>query len=496
MKLSQLCQNLIDPSTSYDIDIKGLALDSRDIKPGYLFLACPGTHTTGHDFIDKAIEAGAVAVLCDASPHIFNDVMITLEDGRQIPVLAVPYLLTSVGQLASQFYGEPSTHFPVYGVTGTNGKTSITHYIAQCFNQINQPCAVLGTVGNGFLDKLEESSHTTADPISLQQLLARYQEQGAKAIAMEVSSHGLDQGRVNGVCFDSAIFTNLTHDHLDYHQTMENYAAAKRKLFCMPDLKRGIFNLDDAYGRALLNEFKDKIDCYGYSVDPQTGSEFPLIKALEVQYSTQGINAQIDTPWGSAELSLSLFGHFNLSNVLAVIALLGSKGISFQEILGLVSKIKPVTGRMEMLKKAGKITVVVDYSHTPDSLNKALIAIRAHTGAKIWCVFGCGGDRDKGKRPEMGKIAEQLADHVIVTNDNPRHESAEQIAQDILDGMSYPEKVTVLLDREQAIHYAISQAHEKDVILVAGKGHENYQQVGDEKRPFSDQAVVKQILGI
>lgn len=494
MKLNLLCQNLIELSGEYEIEILGLALDSRDVKPGYLFLACPGTHTTGHDFIDSAIEAGAVAVLCDASPHIFNDVVVTIQGHQQIPILGVPYLLNFVGKLASRFYGEPSMYLPVYGVTGTNGKTSITHYIAQCLNQLGEKCAVLGTVGNGFLEKLQTSSHTTPDPIALQHLFAIYREQGAKAIAMEVSSHGLDQGRVNGVFFDTAIFSNLTRDHLDYHETMENYAAAKRKLFCMPGLKRAIFNFDDEFGRVLLNEFKEKIVCYAYSVNNKADCEISLVQASNVQYTTHGISANIESPWGKGELNANLFGHFNLSNLLAVITLMASNGLSFEHVLRVVSSIKPVAGRMELLKKPGVPTVIVDYAHTPDALNKALTAIRSHNCAKIWCLFGCGGDRDKGKRPEMGKIAEQFADYVIITNDNPRHEEAEQIAMQILDGMCHPEKVHVLLDREKAIHYAISQANEKDVILVAGKGHENYQQVGDEKIPFSDQAVINKVF--
>jgi UDP-N-acetylmuramoyl-L-alanyl-D-glutamate--2,6-diaminopimelate ligase len=497
MKLSVLCQKIIEIPDKHNIDVTGLALDSRLVKPGYVFLACPGTVVDGHDFIDVAIQKGAIAVLCEASRHIFNEVYVTTEEGREVPIIAVPHLLQHIGELAARFYGEPSANLIIYGVTGTNGKTSVTHYLAACLNKLDMPCAVLGTVGNGFLNKLETSSHTTPNPIALQLMLAQYYKEGAQAVAMEVSSHGLEQGRVNGVHFNTAVFTNLTRDHLDYHNTMENYAAAKHKLFEMPDLQHAVINIDDPYGRSLLAEFSSELNCYGYTISDAVypDNDLPLIQASNVQYTANGINAMIYTPWGNGKINPPLYGQFNLSNLLAVIAILGIKGIPISDICRLASTVQGVKGRMELLQKAEKPSVIVDYAHTPDALEKALHAIREHTKGQIWCVFGCGGDRDKGKRPQMGKIAEQFANKVIITSDNPRHEKPQLIAEQIVAGFIKPADVKVILDRVEAIKYAISHADVKDVILVAGKGHEDYQQIGDEKHPFSDQAVILSVFG-
>lgn len=496
MKLSVLCQKIAEIPSNHDVEVTGLALDSRLVTSGFLFLACPGTVADGHDFIDIAIQKGAHAVLCEASRHIFEEVYITTDEGREVPIIAVPHLLQHIGELAARFYGDPSAKLAVYGVTGTNGKTSVTHYLAACLNQLNIPCAVLGTVGNGFLDDLETSSHTTPNPIALQLMLAEYYKKGALAIAMEVSSHGLEQGRVNGVHFNTAVFTNLTRDHLDYHGTMENYAAAKHKLFEMPGLQHAVINLDDSYGQQLISEFSGEMNCYGYTINDGNypNSDLPVIQATQVEYTTGGINATIHTPWGSGKIAAPLYGQFNLSNLLAVITLLGIKGIALDKICSLVSHLHGVKGRMELLQKPGKPRVIVDYAHTPDALEKALQAIRIHTPGTIWTVFGCGGDRDNGKRPQMGSIAEQNANKVIITNDNPRHEKPETIAEQIIAGLKEPTNAKIILDRTEAIQYAISHADEKDVILVAGKGHENYQQIGDEKHPFSDQAIVLTML--
>ncbi|MFN7098368.1 MAG: UDP-N-acetylmuramoyl-L-alanyl-D-glutamate--2,6-diaminopimelate ligase, partial [Gammaproteobacteria bacterium] len=482
MKLSVLCQKIAEIPENHDLDVTGLALDSRLVKTGYLFLACPGTHADGHDFIDIAIQKGAHAVLCEASRHIFEEVYITTKEGREVPIIAVPHLLQHIGELAAKFYGDPSAHLTVYGVTGTNGKTSVTHYLAACLEELNTSCAVLGTVGNGFLNKLETSSHTTPNPIALQLMLAQYYKSGAQAVAMEVSSHGLEQGRVNGVHFNTAVFTNLTRDHLDYHGTMEKYAAAKHKLFEMPGLQHAVINLDDAYGRELMREFSTELDCYGYTI---SDSEYPasdirLVQATNVKYTPEGIQALIYTPWGNGDVNLPLYGQFNLSNILAVITILGIQNIAIDKIFPLIAKVHGVKGRMELLRQIGKPTVIVDYAHTPDALEKALQAIRVHTTGNVWCVFGCGGERDSGKRPEMGSIAEQYANNIIVTNDNPRHENPISIAEQIVTGLKKSALAKVILDRKEAIHYAISHANEKDVILIAGKGHENYQQIGDE----------------
>ncbi len=498
MKLSTLCRDIVDIQPKYDMDITGLALDSREVKNGYLFLACPGAVVDGHEFIGVAIEKGANAVLCEASEHIFDEAHVTTEAGKIIPIISVPHLLQLAARLAATFYHDPSAHMQVIGVTGTNGKTSLTHYLADGWSRLDHPCAVIGTVGNGFLNHLQSSTHTTPNPIALQHMLATLKQEGAKSIAMEVSSHGLVQGRSNAIHFDTAIFTNLSRDHLDYHGTMENYAAAKRKLFQMEGLKQAVFNVDDAFGVSLLNEFVDQYPCYAYSInkDAPKIANVPFIHADHIECTSQGMTAHITTPWGEGELQLQLFGIFNLSNILAVITCLGIHGIPLTKILTTVSQLKGVKGRMELFHTAHSPKVLVDYSHTPDALEKALQAIKSHVTGKIWCVFGCGGDRDRGKRPQMGRIAEHYADHLIVTNDNPRHESPEAIAQQILAGTQHPERVQLMLDREAAIRYAVKHASEKDVILVAGKGHENYQQFGDEKLAFSDQEVVGSALNI
>lgn len=496
MKLRVLCHKLIDIPARYDVEINGLNVDSRLIQPGDLFLACPGIAADGHDFIHAAIEKGAVAVLCEASRHIFNEVVITTEDGRVIPVFAVPHLLQSIGALASYFYGEPSEHLTVYGVTGTNGKTSVTHYLAACLNALQQTCAVLGTVGNGFLNHLTSSNYTTADAIQLHKMLQDYRSQGAKAIAMEVSSHGLQQGRVNGVHFHTAVFTNLTRDHLDYHGTMENYAAAKRKLFEFPDLQYAVINLDDHYGQQLMQSLTASLLCYGYLISdaPYETNELALVQASQVQYDPQGFSAKVYTPWGQGKITCRLYGHFNLSNVLAVITVLGIQQVDFNRIIELVSNLRGVKGRMELIKTPDQPAVIIDYAHTPDALEKALQAIKLHAHSKIWCVFGCGGDRDPGKRPLMGNIAELYADYVIITTDNPRHEEPAIIAEQIVGGLKNKAHANIILDRTAAIDYAITQAHPNDIILIAGKGHEEYQQIGDTKHPYSDQQIVEKLI--
>lgn len=497
MRLSHLCQGVTEVPAAHDVEITGLTMDSRYVKPGNVFLACPGSIADGHEFIDVAIQKGASAVLCEASKHIFNEAFLITDDGREVPIIAVPHLLVHLGHLAAMFYQDPSAKLTVFGVTGTNGKTSVTQYLAACLTELGKKCAVVGTVGNGFLPQLLPSTHTTPNPLALQDLLTQFLQQGAQAIAMEVSSHGLDQSRVNGVHFDTAVFTNLSHDHLDYHHTMENYGNAKRKLFQMPNLKRAIFNFDDIFGRGLYAEFAGQYSCYAYSVnpDPVQIDNLPMISASNIILTDHGISADINSPWGQGKLQTPLFGLFNLSNILAVITCLGSQGFALPLILEVVAQVHGVKGRMQLVQKTGHPKVVIDYAHTPDALEKALKAIRSHISAKIWCVFGCGGDRDTSKRPEMGQIAEQYADHIIITNDNPRHEEPEAIAEQIMAGISAPDKVQMILDRAQAICYAIKHAAEKDVILIAGKGHEQYQQFGDEKIDFSDEKIVLDVFG-
>lgn len=388
----------------------------------------------------------------------------------------------------------------IIGVTGTNGKTSCCQFVAQLLDAAQIKCGIIGTTGSGFIGDLTPNLNTTPDPILLQEQLANLHAQGAKAIAIEVSSHALDQFRVAGVDFVAAIFTNLTRDHLDYHGTMESYADAKRKLFCWPNLQYAIINADDKFGCELLQEFPNNVKAYAYSVSaPEiTGNKkIKKIFADKITLDKHGINAHITTPWGEAELQSSLFGSFNLSNLLAALTCVCALKVDFTHASANISTLVEPTGRMQTFGGSANLPlVIVDFAHTPDGLSKALHAIREHfkDEGEIWCVFGCGGGRDHGKRPLMGEIAERESDHIIITNDNPRMEDATQIINDIVAGLLCPWAAEIEQDRATAIAYAINSAQSNDVVIIAGKGHENYQLVGDQKLIFSDIAEVQKNL--
>jgi len=376
------------------------------------------------------------------------------------------------------------------GVTGTNGKTSCTQFIARALKK----CAIIGTLGSGFPDHLIPGTLTTPGAIELQKTIADLTPH-ATHLAMEVSSHGLVQNRVAGIPFKIAVFTNLTRDHLDYHGDMAHYGQAKRLLFLTPGLQYAVINADDAFGRELLTEFNSTLKCYAYTVENNT--TYPnTVYADNLHFHSQGFSAHIYSPWGSGELHSKLFGRFNLSNLLAALTTLCLLDLPFEETLKELGKLPTVPGRMQRFGGGDKPTVIVDYSHTPDALEKALTAIREHTTGKLWCVFGCGGNRDTGKRPLMGNIAATHSDHVIITNDNPRLEDPHQIIEEILAGISKKNDVLVEQDRKLAISSAIKQARPGDIILVAGKGHETYQQIGETKVPFSDVDIVQELLNL
>ncbi len=468
--------------------VHGLSLDSRRVVPGDVFCACAGGCVHGRQFIDSAITAGALAILyeCAQSEHG------TLEwrsapGGHQVPVLGVAALSHQVGSIADRFYGHPSAHLFMVGVTGTNGKTSVSHFLAHALHAApaqTGTCGLIGTLGNGLVGQLAPATHTTPDVATLHGLLAHMREQGAQSVVMEVSSHGLDQGRIKGVAFNTAVLTNLTRDHLDYHGDMAAYAQAKQRLFAWPGLQHAVINIDDAFGRTVLADLPVGVAALGYGLHA-TRPGVDLQGRVRHQDS-HGLCLEVDGRWGQGEIKTRLLGRFNASNLLAVIGVLLVRGLSLEVALARLRDLPQVPGRMACFGGGHHPLVVVDYAHTPDALAQVLDALRAHATGRVWCVFGCGGERDTGKRAEMGAVAERLADFVILTDDNPRHEDAWTIIADIQAGLRKPDASYVERDRGGAIGRALSLATAGDVVLIAGKGHEDYQLVGDEHRPFSD----------
>jgi UDP-N-acetylmuramyl-tripeptide synthetase len=469
---------------SFNQAFTGITADSRHVKPGALFLAYPGTHSDGRNYIAQAIQAGASGV-------IWDDQDFEWQANWQVSNMPATHLKQQVGELAAEYYGHPSKKVSMIGVTGTNGKTSVSQWVAQCLTILGQKTAVLGTIGNGFVDMeaaaLAESANTTPDAILLQSMLADYVSQQAKAVVMEVSSHGLEQGRVNGVAFDVAILTNLSRDHLDYHHTMEAYAAAKQKLFDWDGLRLSILNADDAFGQSLMKKLQQDnkpLMTYGLQQADVLGADLRLHE--------QGLSMQVTAPQGQAALHAPVLGRFNAYNVLAVLTTLLALDISLEDAVAAIARIKPVTGRMQQFGGGALPLVVIDYAHTPDALEKVLTTLKEQNPAKLICVFGCGGDRDAGKRPLMGTIASKLADDVIVTSDNPRSEDPDMIIKQIVAGMQA--SYTIAPDREDAIKSAVESAHVGDIVLIAGKGHEDYQEIAGIRHPFNDALIAQAAL--
>jgi len=474
---------LID-SIPAETEISGLALDSRLVKPGDLFFAFQGSQVDGKLFIAEAMQKGASAVLVDA------DHLVAMQD---TPIFFVENLRKKIGDIAAKFYHYPSQKMQMIGVTGTNGKTSCTHFIACALKQLNKACGVVGTLGSGLYGQPFIDTLTTPDPVTLQKTLADFLQKKASHVAMEVSSHSLDQDRIVGIHFAVALFTNLTRDHLDYHGTMEAYGRAKQKLFENFLVDHAVVNYDDAFGRHLLDVVANK-SAFAYSLNPQK-IKTPLIYAKNITLDLHGIRATVVTPWGEGELHSQLVGQFNLSNLLGVLTTLCLLDIPLATVLQCLSHLRPVPGRMQTLGGGEHPVAVVDYSHTPDSLEKALSTLRENCQGKLYCVFGCGGDRDRGKRPVMAKIAESFADEVILTDDNPRFEDPAQIFQEVMAGFNDTTKVIAIHDRAKAITSTLAKAKKGDCVLIAGKGAEMYQIIKDEKRYFSDVKVVQDFFG-
>jgi UDP-N-acetylmuramoyl-L-alanyl-D-glutamate--2,6-diaminopimelate ligase len=474
-----------------DTPIKGLALDSRAIGPGYLFLACKGHDHHGLAHLADARARGAVALAYDlegASSYM------PLPAG--MPAVAVADLSAKASGIAARFYGDPTAHQRVMAVTGTNGKTSVSLITAQSLSEAGRPCGVLGTVGFGAYGKLETPTHTTPDPVTTQAWLARFRDQGLKHVSMEASSHALHQGRIDGVHFEVAVFTNLTRDHLDYHGDMVGYGAAKRRLFERPGLKHAVINLDDAFGRELAATLPASVTCTGYTLEGRVSPRGTTLKGTNLMLGSGGLSFDVASEAGSGHVDSRLLARFNAENLLAVQGVLLALGFGFEESLRALDRARTVPGRMECFGGGReKPLLVVDYAHSPDALEKSLIAARAHTRGKLWCVFGCGGERDRGKRPQMGAIAERLADRIVVTDDNPRGEDGDAIVAEILAGMQDHGRVTVQRERERAVERAVRGAQAGDVVLVAGKGHETEQVIGTQKLHYSDRETAARLTG-
>lgn len=464
--------------------VQQLQLDSRHVQPGDTFIAIQGHTIDGRKCIDKAIEQGANSVLAQASesfPHGH------LEFRGLVPVLFIHALPEVLSELAGRVYG--GHHNQVIAVTGTNGKTTISQLIAQWLEATGKQAAVMGTTGNGFLSSLQATHNTTGNAVEVQAMLRQLAEDGARYTAMEVSSHGLVQGRVKAVPFLAGIFSNLSRDHLDYHGTMAAYAEAKLSLFTEHRCQQAIINIDDPVGAKWGEMLPHAI---GVSLYTQPTTEKALW-ATSVHYAENGISIDFSGSWGEGHLKVPLIGEFNTGNVLLALATLLSLGIDKHTLLETATQLRPVIGRMELFHAPGKAQVVVDYAHTPDALEKALQALRVHCRGKLWAIFGCGGDRDKGKRPMMAAIAEQFADEVILTDDNPRSESPDDIIQDMLTGLTR-QQAYVEHDRFKALEYALQQAFDDDIILLAGKGHEEYQILAHQTVHYSDRESARILL--
>lgn len=469
------------------IKLQQITLDSRQVKQGDLFVALKGHQVDGRKFIAKALEQGAALVLAEADEGI--QAVEFSESFANNKVLVVPNLPKLLSKIAGAFYANPAQKLVLVGITGTNGKTTTAQLLAQWINLLGGKSAVMGTIGNGLYGQVQEAVNTTGSAIEIQHNLATFVELGADFCAMEVSSHGLAQYRAEDLDFDVAMFTNLSRDHLDYHNTMEEYAKAKFRLFSELKTKAQIINADDEIGHKWLAELPNAI---AVSTKPNFTSRHKFVKANNIKFTLRGVTIGFESSWGNGELTCRLIGAFNVNNLLTAFAGLLTLGFNINELIKTAPQLVGVAGRMECITTPDKPMVIVDYAHTPDALEKALEAARLHCEGELYCIFGCGGDRDSGKRPLMAAIAEKLADKVIATDDNPRTENNRNIMADIVKGFTKPQQI--IHNREEAIKTAISQANAKDVILIAGKGHEDYQIIGTEKLHFSDQETAKKYL--
>lgn len=478
MKLTQLLKTWLE----HDCTITGIQNDSRLIQPGDLFVAYTGAATDGRLFIEQAVFAGAVAVAYEPDNFPIAGVL-----PASVPCIPVPKLATKLAYIAKEFYGNPNDSLTITGVTGTNGKTTIAYQLAQAHHLLGQEAAYIGTIGEGNVEELMLLDNTTPDSLRLQNLLHQYKNQSIKQVCMEVSSHALAQHRVDAIEFKQAIFTNLTLDHLDYHRNMEHYAAAKAILFGEESLQWAIINQDDEYQQIMTAAIKPHVKKLTYGLQQACD-----VTAVNWHMDINGTEIEVHSPWGQHHLKIKALGAFNIYNSLAVFSSLLASGYSPEKVVAVMSQLKAAPGRLELVVSSPY--VLVDYAHTPDALENALMTLGQLKKGRLWVVFGCGGDRDKTKRPIMGKIASDRADQIVITSDNPRTEDPQTIMDEIVHGVSSSVNMIQLINREEAITYALKKADKEDIILIAGKGHETYQQIGTVKHAFSDQEVVRRCL--
>ncbi len=470
------------------IPVHGLTSDSRQVRDGDLFLACAGERSHGIRYLDEALAAGAIAVAYEP-----NLTFVPATDSP-VPLIPVENLSYRVGDIANRFFGEPSKALRVAGVTGTNGKTTVAWLLAECYESLGFRCGYVGTLGWG-LGSIESREGLTTPPAAeLHGLLAGFRDRGAACAAIEVSSHALAQRRVGGVTFRGLLLTNLTRDHLDYHGDMQSYAASKARLFTDYATTHRIINVDTEFGAELAGRFAP--DAITVSTKAgRVGYEGRYVLAQAAATTAGATRVAIESSWGNNVFDLPLVGDFNVANAALVIAMLLAEDVELGDASAVLAGATAPPGRMQRVPgPPAAPAVYIDYSHTPAAINGALRALRAHCRGTLWCVFGCGGDRDEGKRPLMGRVAEQLADRVVLTSDNPRGEAPEQIIDDIIAGLQTPQRAIVIVDRAAAISYAIRAAQAGDCVLLAGKGHEAYQIIDDEKRPFSDFEIAKRCI--
>ena len=480
-------------------DVLDLTLDSREVRPGSLFFALPGRTAHGLKFAAEAAARGASVVLWEPSAQVSPPKL-----PATVFAAAIPGLKGLVGRIADRFFNWPSSQLRITGITGTNGKTTCAYLLAQCLERLGSQAAYIGTIGWGRIASLEQPTLTTPDVVTLHRELAALRASGVREVAMEASSQALDQDRVAGVRLHSAAFTNLSRDHLDYHETMAAYGAAKARLFDAPDLKHIIVNVGDAFGRELARKLAGRVPLTAVWIGAGESGWLAerALQATQVTLDVRGVSMQLDGSFGKAQVATRLLGRFNAENALVVIACLLSLGAPLAEAARVLAECVPPPGRMEVVEPAAadkpaagdKPMAVVDYAHTPDALAQALGALREHCKGALWCVFGCGGDRDPGKRSIMGAVADELADRIIVTDDNPRSENPEIITRAIVSGIK-SRNVRVIHDRSEAIGTALKEAAARDVVLIAGKGHEDYQIYGGSRRSFSDRREAQRHLG-
>ena len=494
--LDKLLEDWVTVQTNYsEISVTGLSLDSRSTREGDLFFALQGLQQHGLEYSQQAIANGATALVWESSPQVNAN-----ELPNSVPCLEIDNLQQKLGLICQRFYKNSSAQMNVMAVTGTDGKTSVSQFIAQALKQLDLPCGVIGTLGYGVYPNLDDASHTTPDAVRMHGLLSSLHESDVNNAVLEASSHGLSQGRLNGVEVDTAVFTNLGRDHMDYHRTIDDYFNSKRLLFQSTNLKNAVINIDDEAGMRLVQEFSPQLNVITYSIKSNATNVESYINATNIKYVAGETSFEIESSWGKAKVKTRLFGTFNISNLLAVMGALLASDVEFDDAVKAISEVSTVPGRMEFItpenNPRGKSlpAVVIDYAHTPQALINVLKVLREHCVGKLWCVFGCGGNRDQGKRKLMAQAVEQHADVALVTDDNPRFEDPEEITNEIQLGFSSSSSYSLIHDRQKAIEYAIQHASAEDMVLIAGKGHEAVQIVKGNHLPFDDKQVAADVM--